>query len=614
MVAVASYTVSLWTHGIYGTFDDIGLVMWAGSSGPYITGRSPYQVWEVLVFVLIAIVTGLMGAGFNDLNRRLTVMRKGLICGDRRLRVIEALLSIWLVISVFYLVCFAFPCRQVDESTTPSFDGHHVGDEHGIYLVRFQCAQPNGTSAPVSSFNGMATLLMQHQEGAIKQLFSRSTAGYFMPWTCLLFSFIYFMAAVFVYGVGVPSGLFVPGMLIGGGFGRFVGELVHSWGGQVDPGLYALVGGAGMLGGVTRMTMSLAVIIVELTNDIDLLLPIMLAIGIAKQVGDQFNRGVYDIHIGLQGVPMLETDEIMGAPEAQNVLLNAKSIMATKVVSVSEATSRSKLELMLATNQHNGFPVISADAAEGGSNLFAGIISRSRLARVLQNASVDVHPMAKSAAPAAAGLSSSPAPSPASASHMIDLRPHCDRSPYVVHELLPLHRVFRLFTTMGMRHLVVVDSHSIVVGIITRKDFLKVRDGGINFGRQLSRRREETRRRLQITGAAEVSEIMARRSSENAILSKGASPKASPKAIAANGRKLTADVMRAPGSFIRQLSGNLTSAVGNISPGGRRSPASRNGSPETSTMNTTATASAPTAAPAAAPAPAELSSIELEQP
>ena len=55
----------------------------------------------------------------------------------------------------------------------------------------------------------------------------------------------------------------------------------------------------------------------------------------------------------------------------------------------------------------------------------------------------------------------------------IDLLPHCDRAPFTVHELLPLYMVTRLFTSMGLRHLCVLDGRSRVAGVITRKDFAK---------------------------------------------------------------------------------------------------------------------------------------------
>ena len=54
----------------------------------------------------------------------------------------------------------------------------------------------------------------------------------------------------------------------------------------------------------------------------------------------------------------------------------------------------------------------------------------------------------------------------------IDLRPFMDPSPYVVNELMPLRRVYRLFNEIGVRHLTVVDCREQVVGIITRKDIL----------------------------------------------------------------------------------------------------------------------------------------------
>ena len=54
----------------------------------------------------------------------------------------------------------------------------------------------------------------------------------------------------------------------------------------------------------------------------------------------------------------------------------------------------------------------------------------------------------------------------------LDLRPFMDPSPYVVNELMPLRRVYRLFNEIGVRHLTVVDCREQVVGIVTRKDIL----------------------------------------------------------------------------------------------------------------------------------------------
>ena len=46
------------------------------------------------------------------------------------------------------------------------------------------------------------------------------------------------------------------------------------------------------------------------------------------------------------------------------------------------------------------------------------------------------------------------------------------QSPFTVDALCPLPRLWRLFRSMGMRHLVVLDEEHCVCGIITRKDLL----------------------------------------------------------------------------------------------------------------------------------------------
>lgn len=50
----------------------------------------------------------------------------------------------------------------------------------------------------------------------------------FSPVTLLLYLVVYFLLAVLTYGVKVPSGLFVPGIIIGSTFGRIVGEIAKT--------------------------------------------------------------------------------------------------------------------------------------------------------------------------------------------------------------------------------------------------------------------------------------------------------------------------------------------------------------------------------------------------
>jgi chloride channel 3/4/5 len=61
----------------------------------------------------------------------------------------------------------------------------------------------------------------------------------------------------------------------------------------IIPGLYALVGAAACLSGVTRMTVSLVVIMFELTGAMTYALPIMMAVMISKFVGDAFSPDAF---------------------------------------------------------------------------------------------------------------------------------------------------------------------------------------------------------------------------------------------------------------------------------------------------------------------------------
>ena len=90
---------------------------------------------------------------------------------------------------------------------------------------------------------------------------------------------------IFTFGMKVPAGLFIPSLCMGAIVGRIVGigmeQFVFSYHESlpwffegkcsldescITPDLYALVGTAAVLGGVTRMTVSL--ILFELTGGV----------------------------------------------------------------------------------------------------------------------------------------------------------------------------------------------------------------------------------------------------------------------------------------------------------------------------------------------------------
>uniref|UniRef100_A0A0K8RHF5 Putative chloride channel protein n=1 Tax=Ixodes ricinus TaxID=34613 RepID=A0A0K8RHF5_IXORI len=57
----------------------------------------------------------------------------------------------------------------------------------------------------------------------------------------------------------------------------------------------------------------------------------------------------------------------------------------------------------------------------------------------------------------------------------MDLRPYMNSSAYTVSHTASLPRIFKLFRALGLRHLVVVNSSNMVVGIVTRKDLARYR-------------------------------------------------------------------------------------------------------------------------------------------
>ena len=148
----------------------------------------------------------------------------------------------------------------------------------------------------------------------------------------------------------------------------------------ITPGLYAMVGAAAVLGGVTRMTgiihicilfhfyvrskkhflflVALVVIMFELTGGVRYIVPLMAAAMASKWVGDAFGKdGIYDAHIALNGYPFLDNKEEFGCTTIAADVMQPRG-NAPLTVLTQDSMTLSEVESILDNTKHNAFPVV----------------------------------------------------------------------------------------------------------------------------------------------------------------------------------------------------------------------------------------------------------------
>ncbi|XXG48540.1 hypothetical protein AAC387_Pa02g2961 [Persea americana] len=476
VVAVVVRSAMGWCKsGNCGHFGSGGFIIWDISGG-----QEDYSFQELLPMAIIGVIGGLLGALFNQLTlyitnwRRTSLHKKG-----TRVKIIEACI-ISLITSIISfglpLLRKCSPCPALDANS--AIECPRPPGTYGNY-VNFYCAKDE-------EYNDLATIFFNTQDDAIRNLFSAKTLHEYSAQSLLSFLVMFYTLAVVTFGTAVPAGQFVPGIMIGSTYGRLVGMFVVRFYKKlnVEEGTYALLGAASFLGGSMRMTVSLCVIMVEITNNLKLLPLIMLVLLISKAVGDAFNEGLYEVQARLKGIPLLESrpKQYMRKMTAREACRNKKVVYFPRVVKVADIVS------VLRSNKHNGFPVV--DDTQNGEQLVIGLILRGHLLVVLQSRIDFQHsplPCNPSGGSVPIRHNFSEFAKPVSSKGMsvedihlsqddlemyIDLAPFLNPSPYIVPEDMSLAKVYNLFRQLGLRHMFVVPRPSRVIGLITRKDLL----------------------------------------------------------------------------------------------------------------------------------------------
>lgn len=261
---------------------------------PYGTGKivifevryiTDWRFFEMIVFILLGVMGGALGALFIKASRiwartfrRVPMIKRWPVLEVVLVALITGLASFWnryTKLAVTELLFeLASPCKDYDSGLCPQHGDEILG------IVRYLCI----------AF-------------VVKAILTTIT-----------------------FGIKVPAGIYVPSMVVGGLMGRIVGHLVQylafmhpdnaifgncpKGGGLetcVTPGVYALVAAGATMCGVTRLSVTLAVILFELTGSLDHVLPFSLSVLVAKWTADALEPlSIYDLLTDMNSYPLLD--------------------------------------------------------------------------------------------------------------------------------------------------------------------------------------------------------------------------------------------------------------------------------------------------------------------
>jgi len=295
--------------------------------------NDPPEFLEYFWFLLIGVLGGLIGSLFVYLNVEVSGHRQK---GRWWARKVPPVLEVMLIAGATALTSYYLHFTRVLSSVQIRSLFHSCENEVESIDMFGLCSD-----------DGIRPLLTMH-----------------LVFTLLVSSVIRFVQMTFTFGTGVPCGLFVPCLYVGATLGRTIGVVagmlntsVYPFTAKVYPGVYAMIGAAAVLGGVCRVTISLVVIMFELTGGLQLVVPFMIAVLTAKFVGDAFTGGIYDCYIRLRGYPYLhEPDEVSYHAKACNIMDDELDC-----IHVEPPGSLGTLLDELTKKKHGGFPLIMSE-------------------------------------------------------------------------------------------------------------------------------------------------------------------------------------------------------------------------------------------------------------
>lgn len=165
---------------------------------------------------VLGILGGMAGAFFITVGTYMSFCRKKVITSDTR-KIIETGIYGFTTISVMVgLVCLVGECKPL-----PTYTEAQLKSEETDMYNTWVCDE--------DQYNPLATLFLNTEATTIKSLFHFSSSYVIEQHHLLLFGLTWYLFTITTYGVWCPSGLFLPGIIMGGSMGRLYTVGIQRW-------------------------------------------------------------------------------------------------------------------------------------------------------------------------------------------------------------------------------------------------------------------------------------------------------------------------------------------------------------------------------------------------
>ncbi|ORY69677.1 chloride channel [Pseudomassariella vexata] len=288
---------------------------------------------------------------------------------------------------------------------------------------------------------------------------------------------------IITFGIKVPAGIYVPSMVVGGLMGRLAGHGVqwmvlrfphvsiwnscalYSESTCVQPGVYGLIAAGSTLCGVTRLSVTLAVILFELTGSLDYVLPFSLGVLVAKWTADAIEPlSIYDLLTQMNSYPYLDNKhKPIFTSDLADILPRVRRERIIDITSsplVPAINLRAKLELLHRAGElDGGLPIIR-------NGILVGLIPAQDLEYALDNLDDEMTNLCLMASVPSIDDDHNGEHNPT------DFTPYIDPAPVALDIKSPMDLVYDCFVKLGLRYICVLEDGR-YAGMTHKKRFVQ---------------------------------------------------------------------------------------------------------------------------------------------